>query len=915
MADLPTGTVTMLFSDIEGSTRLLQQQGERYGSLLDEYRALLRSVFVRYSGHEVDTQGDSFFVVFPRAADAVAAAVAAQQALAAHPWPEDVAFRTRMGVHTGEPRRGAAGYVGLDVHRAARLMAAGHGGQVLLSDATRALVEHDLPPGVELRDLGAHRLKDLRHPEHIFHLVISDLPSAFPLLKTLDARPNNLPVQSTPFIGREPEVAAVRQRLLDPDVRLVTLTGPGGTGKTRLAVQIAAEVLDDFADGVFFVDLTPISDPALVAPMIAKTLGIDESGEQPLIEPLKAYVRAKQLLLVLDNFEQVVAAGSLVDDLLRAAPGLEVLVTSRVVLGVYGEHTMEVPPLALPDLTHLPPLDQLSQYEAVRLFIERAQAARADFQVTNETAPAVAEICHRLDGLPLAIELAAARIRLLPLPALLQRLTQRVPSRLQMLTGGARTLPARQRTLRDAIAWSYDLLDPEEQMLFRRLGVFVGGWTVEAAEAVAGGQGSGVGQQGTEAALPPAPDLRLPTTDIDVLDGLASLVDKSLIRRIDSFVSILKPIIQNPQESRFGMLETIREYALEQLAASGEAEVLRRRHARHYLALMETVQSQDALRDQLSAETDNILAALRWTLEQGEVELGPQLVEAAFEFWWVPGLWSAVDLWIQALHAWRDRLPSLLRAKVLTRLGHYAWYQHAHPQALPLLEKGLALVRELGDKAGIADALHRLADVVCDQGDYARAEELYRESLARFQELGDQRGSGWLYRSWGEMALEQGDAARALALEQASLALFRELGEVKGTAIALLDLGFVAQQQGDDGRATELCRESLLLARTLDNPWLSSLCLVGFARVAAAQGQQRLAGSQHAERAARLLGAVEACYASSGYHPYRAAGLEYDHALAAARAQLDDATWAAAWAEGRAMALEQAIAYALAEGE
>ena len=438
MQSHPTGTVTLLFTDIEGSTNLLQRLGgEQYAVVLAEQRELLRHVFHAFDGHEVDTQGDAFFVAFARATDAVSAAVAAQRALFTHTWPEGVTVRVRMGLHTGEPARATEGYVGLDVHHAARIMSAGHGGQVLLSQTTRELVVQALPDGVTLFDLGEHRLKDLQRASHLFQLVIVGLPADFPPLKTLDASPNNLPIQPTPLIGREKEVAAVAKLLRREDVRLLTLTGPGGTGKTRLGLQVAAELSDRFADGVFFVNLAPLSDPDLVIPATAQALDLQERAGQPILELMKASLREKQMLLLLDNFEQVVRAALQVAELLAACPKLKILVTSRMALHVRAEQEFAVPPLALPDPKHLPDLVVLSQYEAVALFIQRARAVKSDFQVTKETAPAVAEICVRLDGLPLAIELAAARIKLFPPQALLARLGQR----LVVLTGGALGCP------------------------------------------------------------------------------------------------------------------------------------------------------------------------------------------------------------------------------------------------------------------------------------------------------------------------------------------------------------------------------------------------------------------------------------------------------------------------------------------
>ncbi len=606
LRNLPSGTVTMLFTDIEGSTRLLQQLGDRYADVLAECRQLLRAAFQHQSGHEVDTQGDAFFVAFARAIDAVLAAVDAQRALASHSWPQGATVRVRMGLHTGEPSLTAEGYVGLDVHRAARIMSAGHGGQVLLSQTTRDLVEQELPHDVSLRDLGMHRLKDLRGPQRLFQLVIAGLLADFPPLKTLDAHPNNLPVQPTPLIGREQEVAAVRQLLGHEDTRLVTLTGPGGVGKTRLGLQVAAELSDRFVDGVFFVNLAPIREPEFVLRAIAQTLEVKETAEQgqgqaQLLHLLEASLREKHLLLLLDNFEQVTAAALQVAELLAACPRLKVLVTTRVTLHVRAEHEFAVPPLSVPDLKLLPDLVAFTQYEAVALFIQRAQAVKPDFAVTGANAPAVAAICVRLDGLPLAIELAAARIKYFPPQTLLARLEQG----LAVLSGGARDLPARQQTLRGAIAWSYELLSPEEQKLFRRLSVFVEGCTLEATEAVCTAAGRLEG---------------------DILEGLASLVDKSLLRQEE----------EAEGEPRFGMLQTLREFGLECLADAKETEATRHAHALYYLRLSEETEphlkgtAPARWLTRLEQEHENLRAALDWLLERAYLEEDKQQAEEAF---------------------------------------------------------------------------------------------------------------------------------------------------------------------------------------------------------------------------------------------------------------------------------------------
>src|SRR6266542_2088011 len=526
MPELPTGTVTFLFTDIEGSTRLLQELGDRYAAVRDEHAEIVRRAIAEGDGVEVSTVGDSFFAVFRSPAGAVRAAVVAQRGLAAHDWSPPLAVRVRMGLHTGEGIPGGDSYVGIDVNRASRIADAAHGGQVIVSDATRGLVEHALPEGTSLRDLGEHRLKDIIHPERLHQLVVEGLPADFPPPRTVDARPNNLPAQLTSFVGREEDVAEVERLLARP--RLLTLTGAGGTGKTRLALQVAAKMLKEFRDGAYFVDLSSVTDPALVPSAVAGALGVPEVAGRPILDGVKDHLRDRELLLVIDNFEQVAEAGPVIEDLLTAAPGLKVLVTSRVVLSLRGEHEYVVPPLEPPDPERLPDVLTLGRFEAVQLFTERALAVQPGFRLTEENAPAVAEITARLDGLPLAIELAATRTKLL-------------------------TPPQRQRTLRDAIAWSHDLLGGADRALFARLSVFRGGWTLEAAEAVCDPEALG----------------------LDVLEGLGSLVDKSLVRMTGP----------DGGEPRFSMLETIREFGQEALRAVGDLDSVRRRHAEYFLGL------------------------------------------------------------------------------------------------------------------------------------------------------------------------------------------------------------------------------------------------------------------------------------------------------------------------------------------
>ncbi|HEX9236931.1 MAG TPA: AAA family ATPase, partial [Actinomycetota bacterium] len=550
---------------------------------------------------------------------AVRAAVAAQRDLAAHDWPDDAPLRLRMGLHTGEGVPGGDDYVGIDVNRAARVADAAHGGQIIVSGATRGLVEHALPEGVSLRDLGEYRLKDIVHPEHLHDLVIEGLPADFPPPRTPDARPNNLPAQLTSFVGREGEIAEVSQILAR--TRLLTLTGAGGTGKTRLALQVAAAVLAEFPDGAFFADLSALTDAALVPWAVAEALGVPEVVGRSILQGVKDHLRGRDLLLVLDNFEQVADAGPLIEELLAAAPKLKVMVTSRVVLSLRGEQEYVVPPLEPPDLQRMPDVLTLGRFEAVQLFTERALAANSRFRLTEGNAQAVAEITARLDGLPLAIELAATRTKVLT-P---QQILPRLQSRLSLLTSGARTLPQRQRTLRDAIAWSHDLLDEPERRLFARLSVFTGGWMLESTEAVCNPEDLG----------------------LDALGGLTSLVDKSLIRSTE--LADGRP--------RFSMLETIREFGLEQLRAGGDFEEIARRHAEHFLRLAVeaephlTAEDQRDWLDRGDREHPNVRAALRWAIEAGEAGRAQEAAGALWRFWQQRGHLDEGRRWLDEILA------------------------------------------------------------------------------------------------------------------------------------------------------------------------------------------------------------------------------------------------------------------------
>src|SRR6267143_3940320 len=578
----PSGTVTMLFTDIEGSSKAVRTIGaDRWVSVLERHDDIIREALTRHSGFEVRTEGDSFFAVFASAGAAVAAAAMMQRRLSETEWPSDAPMRVRMGLHTGEVRTGAGGvdYAGFEISRAARIAAAGYGGQVLVSDTTESLVRDGLGPGLTLRELGEHRFKDLVRPQRIYQLVIDGLPDSFPTLRSLDSTPNNLPTQTTTFIGRKRELASAVERL--QTTRLLTLTGPGGSGKTRLALHLAAAVLDRYPDGVWLVELAPVTDPAGVARAVAAAVHIGEQPGRPVVDQISAALRKRQLLLLLDNCEHLIdACAALTDALLHSCPLLTILATSREGLNVPGEALMPVPSLRVPDSDIVPPLDELRAYEAVSLFVDRCTSYQPAFALTNENAADIIRICRRLDGVPLALELAAARVRVLSVA----QVASRLDDRFRLLTGGSRTVLARQQTLRAMIDWSYDLLTDSERLLLRRLSTFVGGWSLEAAEAVCAGDGIE-----REA----------------ILDLLAHLVDKSLVAMQD-----------RGGVARYGMLETIREYAREKLVDSGEADALRRRHYEHFFrdAVGKPMWARPIGRvsGEYGVEYENFRAAIEW---------------------------------------------------------------------------------------------------------------------------------------------------------------------------------------------------------------------------------------------------------------------------------------------------------------
>lgn len=867
--ELPTGTVTFLFTDIEGSTRLVQRLGDEYPELLIEHHRLLRTAVEANGGIAIGSEGDSLFAAFGSASGALDAAVAAQRALAGHHWPGGSEVRVRMGLHTGEAAVREGTYVGLDVHRAARIAAVGYGGQVLVSESSRALVEQTLPVGVELRDLGRHRLKDLAQPERIYEAVIVGLPSQFPALRSLDASPNNLPTQLTSFVGRASEVAEATRLLAT--TRLLTLTGPGGMGKTRLSLQLAAEAIADFPDGVFFVPLGPIEDAGLVATAILQALGLREAVNQPPTERLAEYLRDRHLLLVMDNFEQVLPAAALVGDLLRASEGLRVVVTSRATLHLYGEHEYEVPPLRLPKLTANPDPAELARCEAVVLFVERARAVRPGFEITPANAAAVAEICSRLDGLPLAIELAAARVKLLPPQALLTRLSHS----LDTLDAGSRDLPARQQTLRGAIAWSHDMLDSGARRLFARFSVFVGGADLHAAQEVCGDAG------------------------LDVLDGLAGLVDQSLVRQEDA-----------EGEPRFAMLYTIREFALERLAASDESEAVAERHAKVCLELAESLApgltgpDRKRLLDRLDRENGNLRAALTWAIENDRAETALGLGAALWRFWQMRGMLREGAEWLERVLA----VPHAVdhpreRAKALEAAGGVAYWRAEMAAASEYYEASLELWRSVGDRTAIANALYNVGfPIVVDRSNVGRARSLFEEALAIARDVGDKELTARILWGLGNARYfaDENEMARDVLVED--VAIFRTMNDPFGLAWALHTLGLAYNKLGQTvTNSAPLWREALEHFAAVGDVSGITILLGDFGLVAIADGDL--------PRAITLKAASERLAASGGtglgnlFHT-----MEKTYVGVAA---LDPAEVQVSIDAGLAMTVDQAVEYAL----
>jgi len=865
--DRPAVT-TYLFTDIEGSTRLWETEPDKMRPALARHDAIVRASVEGNGGTVVKMSGDGVHAVFADPLDAVRATLELQRKLAEPEAAQGLALQVRCGMHASVDERRDNDFFGSGVNRAARIMSAAHGGQILLSQAVAALVGDRLPDGVSLSNLGSVRLRDLASPERVYQVVHPQLRQDFPALRSLEARPNNLPQQVTSFVGRELELADIKNQLAN--TRLLTLFGAGGLGKTRLSLHVAAEVLDDYPDGVWFVDLAPLTDSRLVPQAAASVLGVKEEVGRPVLEALVKFVGDRKLLLILDNCEHLLhACAELSTLLLRSGPQLRILASSRQPLQVAGETTYHVPSLSVPEPQKTATPQTLARYEAVRLFIDRACAVKASFQITDANSGAVVGICHRLDGIPLAIELAAARVRALSVDEIAARLNDRF----RLLTSGDRTALPRQKTLRASIDWSYDLLTDHERALLRRLSVFAGGWTLEAAEAV-GGEG------GVEKA--------------DVLDQLTNLVEKSLV-------------ILEAEGERYRLLETVREYAQERLDESGERDQTCARHLAFYVALAESAMpelvgpNQGAWLRRLDLERENLIAAHSSCVRTKDGgELGLRLVHSAKKYWSNRGLLGLRHrLTVEVLAHAGARQPTLARCQALLSAGQVCCFMGRFREAMGYLQECLAIGRKLDDNGRIGGALQYLGMAALGEGDFAAARGYLEEGLVLAEALGDKREVAGASNALAQLDRAEGLLETAEPLYEKVLALAHELGDRESIAIALLNLAMVAVGRHSADQARQMLLEVIEIAEETGSKRVGQSVLEVCTGLASS--------NLECEFAARFYGAAEAQTAQTQLQRDPADEAFLAPLIAKAQQALGTAQFATAKGAGSALSYERAI--------
>jgi predicted ATPase/class 3 adenylate cyclase len=926
MENLPSGIVTFLFTDIEGSTKIAQEHPETMSALLARHHEILNQSIQAHNGYVFQIIGDAFCVTFDSAPQALNAAVQAQRSLCKEAW-SPAPIKVRMGIHTGKADVQENGqYRGyLTMSHVQRLMSAAHGGQVLISQATQELVRNEMPAGVTLRDMGERRLKDMIHAEPIYQLVVPDLPADFPQIKTLDTYHHNLPAQMTSFIGRATELAEIKQTL--EEHRLVTLTGSGGAGKSRLSLQVALECLHRFADGIWLAELAPVTDPGLVPQTLLTIFRLREDSHRSALEILIDHLRTKTALLLLDNCEHLIEACAQISEaLLHACPNLRILASSREALGIDGEVAYRVPSLSTPNPTKLPPLDRLEKVDSIRLFVERAAAAKPGFTLSAQNASALAQICSRLDGIPLAIELAASRVKVLS-P---EQIAARLDDRFRLLTGGSRTALPRQQTLRAMIDWSYSLLSEQEKTLFRRLAVFVGGWTLEAAESV----GAEVGQ-----------DDILPH---DVLDLLTRLVDKSLVLAEES-----------AGEIRYHRLETIRQYSREKLFETDEVESMRDRHLDYFVRFAELVDEKLKGGDQLlwqsrmAAEQDNLRAALEWGVGR-DPDSALRIAGAANLFWTAGGYSAEGFRWTTKALEQVERAPmpqDITRAqrlaahakalRGLTRLylslGDNASAKRAAEESVVLyrqsqdrrglafalvilaypleflgervqaeaaLQESYSLARLEGDVYVICRALNRLARLIVDlHHDLELSQQYMEESLRLAREAGLRSQQAQAAETLGFIASQRGDYDQARLHFQESVRIYDEIGAAFNVVLEKSNLAHLERGLGNYAQALEYYRETITAFRDMGQIGAIAHQLECFGFIALAQDQN--------ERALLLFAAANALREKRGRPMTPDEQVHFDEQLESLRAKMDLALFNSLWSQGHAMSVEQAIQYAL----